>query len=71
MRVLIYEYHTFQRQWEKNGGKCGVCGDAWDLAQPRENEVRINIKNYLRHFVINVLLTYYVLLNIEVWVAFC
>lgn len=23
---------------EKNGGKCGECGDAWDLPQPRPNE---------------------------------
>lgn len=21
----------FTRQWEKNGGKCGVCGDPWDI----------------------------------------
>lgn len=28
----------FQRQWTKNGGKCGVCGDAYDLPPPRPNE---------------------------------
>ncbi|CAG0922479.1 unnamed protein product [Notodromas monacha] len=28
----------FSRQWQKNGGKCGICGDAWDLPQPRPNE---------------------------------
>lgn len=21
----------FTRQWQKNGGKCGVCGDPWDI----------------------------------------
>jgi hypothetical protein len=23
----------FTRQWQTNGGKCGICGDAWDLPQ--------------------------------------
>lgn len=27
----------FQRQ-QRNGGKCGECGDAWDSPQPRPNE---------------------------------
>lgn len=27
----------FARQ-QKNGGKCGECGDAWDLPEPRANE---------------------------------
>lgn len=27
----------FTRQ-QRNGGKCGECGDAWDLPQPRPNE---------------------------------
>lgn len=27
----------FARQ-QRNGGKCGECGDAWDLPQPRPNE---------------------------------
>lgn len=26
-----------QRQ-QKNGGKCGVCGDPWDASEPRANE---------------------------------
>ncbi|XP_011429462.3 uncharacterized protein [Magallana gigas] len=26
----------FQRQWDRNGGKCGICGDPWDGV--RENE---------------------------------
>lgn len=26
------------RQWEYNGGKCGICGDAWDDVPPRDNE---------------------------------
>jgi len=28
----------FKRQWQKNGGRCGVCGDPWDLPQPRDGE---------------------------------
>lgn len=28
----------FSRQWAKNGGKCGQCGDAWDLKMPRPGE---------------------------------
>lgn len=26
------------RQWRKNGGHCGVCGDAWDQKTPRPHE---------------------------------
>ncbi|KAG8199105.1 hypothetical protein JTE90_016242 [Oedothorax gibbosus] len=25
-------------QWQRNGGKCGVCGDAWHIPSPRPNE---------------------------------
>ncbi|XP_072934233.1 uncharacterized protein [Epargyreus clarus] len=28
----------FSRQWNRNNGKCGVCGDAWDAAPPRPHE---------------------------------
>jgi hypothetical protein len=33
-----YDYNQmycggFKKQWEENGGKCGICGDAWD--EPR------------------------------------
>ena len=28
----------FSRQWSKNKGRCGQCGDAFDLAQPRAGE---------------------------------
>ncbi|XP_046385899.1 uncharacterized protein LOC124155817 [Ischnura elegans] len=28
----------FSRQWQRNGGKCGVCGDPWDAPQPRAHE---------------------------------
>jgi len=28
----------FLVQWSVNGGKCGVCGDAYDQAQPRRHE---------------------------------
>jgi len=26
----------FSKQWNENGGKCGICGDSWD--EPREYE---------------------------------
>ncbi|CAK1541798.1 unnamed protein product [Leptosia nina] len=29
----------FTRQWNRNNGKCGVCGDAWDAPQPRAHEL--------------------------------
>ena len=28
----------FSRQWTKNSGRCGQCGDAWDQPQPRPGE---------------------------------
>ncbi|KAH8359862.1 hypothetical protein KR093_009247, partial [Drosophila rubida] len=28
----------FTRQWKRNAGKCGECGDAWDLPEPRPHE---------------------------------
>lgn len=28
----------FTRQWKRNEGKCGVCGDAWDMPEPRPHE---------------------------------
>ena len=28
----------FGRQWQQNGGKCGICGDPWDSASPRDGE---------------------------------
>ncbi|XP_005191030.1 uncharacterized protein LOC101894235 [Musca domestica] len=28
----------FTRQWKRNGGKCGECGDAWDMPLPRPHE---------------------------------
>ncbi|CAL4091323.1 unnamed protein product [Meganyctiphanes norvegica] len=28
----------YSRQWSRNGGKCGPCGDPWDTPQPRLNE---------------------------------
>ena len=27
-----------RRQWRRNRGRCGVCGDAADLPQPRDGE---------------------------------
>ena len=29
----------FGRQWSQNQGLCGVCGDAYDIAQPRPGEL--------------------------------
>ena len=39
----LYDDHEtncggFERQWEQNGGRCGVCGDPWDLPAPRDGE---------------------------------
>lgn len=28
----------FQRQWQRNNGQCGVCGDAFDAPKPHDNE---------------------------------
>ncbi|XP_076181127.1 uncharacterized protein LOC143153609 isoform X1 [Ptiloglossa arizonensis] len=28
----------FTRQWQRNKGKCGICGDAWDSSPPRAHE---------------------------------
>ena len=28
----------FERHWEKNEGRCGVCGDPWDQPVPRDGE---------------------------------
>ncbi|XP_046141975.1 uncharacterized protein LOC114878203 isoform X1 [Osmia bicornis bicornis] len=28
----------FTRQWQRNKGKCGICGDAWDTPTPRPHE---------------------------------
>ncbi|KAF8764480.1 hypothetical protein HNY73_022546 [Argiope bruennichi] len=27
-----------QIQWQRNGGKCGICGDPYNMPHPRENE---------------------------------
>lgn len=29
----------FYYQWSVNGGKCGICGDAYDLSEPRPHEL--------------------------------
>ncbi|KAK8380131.1 hypothetical protein O3P69_016640 [Scylla paramamosain] len=42
----------FVRQWRKNQGRCGVCGDPWDMPEPRPHETRgryargIIVRNY-------------------------
>ncbi|XP_051160757.1 uncharacterized protein LOC127281199 [Leptopilina boulardi] len=28
----------YSRQWTRNNGKCGICGDAWDMKKPRPHE---------------------------------
>lgn len=46
-------------QWQRNGGKCGICGDAYHLPQPRPNEAGgvygrgIIVKKYKAGEVIN------------------
>lgn len=30
----------YSRQWQRNGGKCGICGDAWDL--PKVSQLKID-----------------------------
>ncbi|XP_044312789.1 uncharacterized protein LOC123037201 [Drosophila rhopaloa] len=43
----------FTRQWKRNGGKCGECGDAWDIPEPRPHEhggqwgLGLIVRNYL------------------------
>ncbi|GIY88166.1 chitin-binding type-4 domain-containing protein [Caerostris extrusa] len=27
-----------QIQWQRNGGKCGICGDPYNMPHPRDNE---------------------------------
>lgn len=34
----------FTRQWQTNGGKCGICGDAWDLPKVSCALFRFRIK---------------------------
>ncbi|XP_011296924.1 uncharacterized protein [Fopius arisanus] len=29
----------FTRQWQRNKGKCGICGDPWDSEKPRAHEI--------------------------------
>lgn len=29
---------TFTVQWEQNQGRCGVCGDPWNMEEPRLHE---------------------------------
>lgn len=35
---ILNLFFIIQVQWQRNGGKCGVCGDAWHLPSPRPNE---------------------------------
>jgi len=32
-------YWDVQTQWKVNGGRCGVCGDPWNTAEPRDHEL--------------------------------
>lgn len=36
--ILKYFVTFLQKLWQINKGKCGICGDAWDLKEPRPNE---------------------------------
>ncbi|KAK6627458.1 hypothetical protein RUM44_009935 [Polyplax serrata] len=50
----------YSRQWQSNGGKCGICGDAWDLPKPRPHEAGgkygngIIVRKYKKGSMINV-----------------
>ena len=35
---LASSFETSPRQWQRNGGRCGVCGGPFDEAQPRSGE---------------------------------
>lgn len=35
---LCILFCIFQVHWQRNGGRCGVCGDPWDAPTPRANE---------------------------------
>lgn len=39
--LIIHVYLCFilQVQWTQNGGKCGMCGDAYSAALPRDHEL--------------------------------
>lgn len=36
--TYFFTFSIFLVQFQKNGGKCGVCGDSYDEAQPRTHE---------------------------------
>ena len=35
---FIMIFLSLQRQYTRNKGRCGICGDPWDEKQPRKNE---------------------------------
>lgn len=37
MNFMAFSLHRLV-QWEQNGGKCGVCGDAYHIENPRPHE---------------------------------
>ncbi len=37
VHLFCFFLHWKQIQWDRNGGRCGVCGDRWDI-EPRDNE---------------------------------
>lgn len=50
----------FSRQWNKNNGNCGICGDAWDQKTPRPHEFGgrfgqgVTVRKYLLNSVITI-----------------
>lgn len=32
------DFLLLQRHWQRNQGKCGICGDPWDVKPPRPHE---------------------------------
>ena len=37
--VISTKFPFPQHQWNTQGGKCGICGDAYDEPQPRTHEI--------------------------------
>jgi len=52
MFELINIDHCSPVHWQQNNGKCGVCGDAYHLSQPRPHEAGGEFANgiIVRHY---------------------
>ena len=43
----------FKKQWEENGGKCGICGDAWDETKSYEKGGDKYLGKIVRNYTVN------------------